>query len=91
MIVGNNYLHYDLSHYGTGETIQVTLQYAAWVRLMDYDNYMRYLRGQQYRFFGGYVNRSPYRIKPPYLGNWHLVIDLNGQPGQISATVQIFR
>ncbi len=82
------YLHYEL-YAGTENTIIVTLDKQANVRLMDYVNFNNYKQGLKYQFYGGLATVSPYRLKPPYLTQWHLVIDLQGFAGNVNATVQL--
>lgn len=91
MIFGTDYLHYDLSNIGPKETIKVKLETQAYVRLLDEHNYYKYINSQQYQYYGGFITSSPYNIKPPYNSNWHLIIDLGGGQGHLSAQVQIIR
>lgn len=89
MAYGTDFLHYELNHIGPNQTIQVVLDSQAYVRLMDYSNYISYLDGRQYNYYGGLVKVSPYKLKPPFLSNWHLIIDLGGDSGYINAQVKI--
>ena len=72
-----NYLHYGVD-VKADDAIQVTLDHTANVMVMDPVNYMHYQSKQQFRYYGGYVKSSPYNIRPPRAGNWHVVIDLGG-------------
>lgn len=58
--------------------VEVKLNYAANVMLLDDQNYERYYREDSYTYFGGYVTRSPYYIYVPHTGNWRVVIDNGG-------------
>lgn len=58
--------------------VEVRLNYAANVKLMDKDNYKWYREGESYEYYGGHVTRSPYRIKVPYTDYWILVVDNGG-------------
>jgi Domain of unknown function (DUF1883) len=69
--------------------VEVTLANAANVRLLDSLNFNSYRQGNQYRFYGGYVTRSPYRVRVPNAGHWHLVLDLGGYAGQIRSSVRV--
>ena len=84
-----DFVHYDLGHRNGGDTVEVTLGTAANVRLLDSFNFNIYRQGGQYNFYGGYVTRSPYSVRVPTAGNWHLVIDLGGYAGQIRSAVRV--
>jgi len=84
------YLHYQL-YIGKQEVIQATLQQQSHLRILDDKNYMLYRQGDQYRYHGGMATGSPAVIKPPQPGEWHLVIDLGGLEGEISATVHVIK
>jgi hypothetical protein len=84
-----DFVHYDLSQLSGGETVEVTLANAANVRLLDSLNLNSYRRGAQYQFYGGYVTHSPYTVRVPHAGHWHLVLDLGGYPGQIRSSVRV--
>ncbi len=82
-----NYLHYDLD-LQSGETVEVTLDKQANVRLLDDSNFTRYQRGEKHRYYGGRVTKSPVRLPPPHTGHWHLVVDLGGNAGTVKASVR---
>lgn len=84
------YLH---SSYQIGPSafIEVTLDGQANVMLLDNTNYSAYRRGQAFRYFGGWATRSPVRLTPPVYGHWHLVIDLGGYTGTISAKTRVLK
>ena len=84
-----DYVHYDLNQLSGGEMIQVTLANAANVRLLDELNFGLYRQGGQYRYYGGYVTQSPYTVRVPAPGNWHLVVDLGGYSGEIRSSVRV--
>jgi len=84
-----DFVHHDLSQLSGGEVVQVTLATAANVRLLDEANFSAYRQGRQYRYYGGYVTQSPYRVRVPASGHWHLVVDLGGYPGQIRSSVRV--
>jgi TPR repeat protein len=70
--------HYDLGYQiPIGETIvvEVTLNYSANVYLMESDDYDNYRECENFSYYGGRATQSPYRIKIPNSGFWHLVID----------------
>lgn len=82
------HLHYDFDLNGN-DTVRVTLNKQANVLLLDSSNYQKYRRGQRYNYYGGCVSRSPYFVSPPCQGHWHVVIDLGGYPGSVSASVSV--
>jgi hypothetical protein len=84
-----DFVHYDLNQLSGGEVIQVTLANAANVRLFDDANFASYQRGGQHRHYGGYVTQSPYAVRVPGPGHWHLVLDLGGYAGQIRSSVRV--
>ena len=70
--------HYDLGfQVPIGETIivEVTLNYSANVYLMEEDDYDKYKACENFSYYGGRATQSPYRLKIPHTGSWHLVID----------------
>ncbi len=82
-----NYLHYELD-LGRAEVVEVTLDKQANVRLLDDQNYSNYRRGEHHTYYGGLVKKSPARLTAPRSGRWHLVIDLGGYAGTVSAAVR---
>ena len=84
------YLHEDLGHQQSGAVVHVSLRgNAANVLLLDSTNLGRYQRGQRYSYHGGQVKRSPFRVFVPRSGHWHVVVDLGGYAGNVSASVQV--
>jgi len=85
-----NYLHYELDLTGD-DIVEVTLDKQANVRLMDETNFSNYKRGERHHYHGGLTKHSPARLAPPHSGHWHLVIDLGGYPGTVTASVRALR
>ena len=85
-----NYLHYEFS-LTPDEIVEVTLDKQANVRLLDDSNFDAYRRGSQHRYYGGLAKQSPVRIAPPAPGHWHLVVDLGGFGGSISASARVLQ
>jgi hypothetical protein len=85
-----NYLHYEFE-VGSDEVIQVKLDKQANVLLLDTANYRRYTRAQEFRYYGGLAKKSPFKIKAPYPGHWHLVIDIGGRKGTVRASVKTIK
>ena len=82
------YLHYEVD-LDTKDKVQVTLDHAANVMLLDAANYTQYRLGKECTFYGGYAKQSPVTIAPPHRGHWHVVIDLGGKSGTVRAAVAV--
>lgn len=85
-----NYLHYDL-HLSVNDSVEVTLDKQANVRLLDDLNYSKYRRGQKHTYYGGLAKKAPVHLSPPRPGRWHLVIDLGGYAGTVNASVRTIK
>lgn len=83
------HLRYDLGSLKKGSTVVVTLQNQANVQLMTSSDYSNYKAGRRYRYHGGRVTRSPFRIAVPSNGHWMVAVDLGGYAGRISASVAV--
>lgn len=60
------------------------------VVLLDEPNWWNYQRGLAYQpHAGGFFQVNAVRMRAPFLAVWNLVIDLGGQPGDITATYRI--
>ena len=83
-----NHLHYEFDA-SQGDVIEVTLDRAANVQLLDPANYENYKSGHGYRYHGGYATKSPVPLPVPRAGKWHLVIDFGGGAGQVRASARL--
>lgn len=83
------YQHYDLKTVEKGSIVEVTLGYAANVRIMDDSNYSNFKAGRRHQFFGGHVKQSPFKVSIPRTTRWHAVIDLGGYSGKIKSSVRV--
>ena len=83
-----NYLHYGLE-LKNGDIVQVDLDKQANVRLLDAANYGKYTKGEKHRYYGGLAKVSPIRLEAPGPGQWHLVVDLGGYPGRVTASTRV--
>lgn len=83
-----NFLHYEFDT-GPSDTIRVSLDRQANVRLLDTTNFHRYRSGDRHSFYGGLAKASPVHLRPPRSGHWHVVIDLGGYAGSVRAAVQL--
>lgn len=84
-----NFLHNDLGQLHGGEVVEVSLDHAANVRLMDSYNFSAYRQGRNATYYGGEARQSPVRLKVPQPGHWHVAIDLGGHSGHIRAGVRV--
>ena len=84
-----NYLHYDYPYLSAGTTIEIKLDKQANVRLLDDSNFQNYHNGLKYNFYGGLVTSSPFYLKVPFNGKWHLAIDLGGYAGAVNPIVNV--
>jgi hypothetical protein len=83
------HLVYDLGNIKRASTVVVNLQNQANVQLMTRTEYNNYKSGRRYRYHGGRVTRSPFRINVPSNGHWVVAIDLGGYGGRVSAGVAV--
>lgn len=83
------FLHNDLGYLQGGEVVEVTLDKAANVKLMDSSDFSSYSSGRGHHYHGGYVTKSPFRVAVPNAGHWHVAIDLGGYAGSVRAGVRV--
>lgn len=83
------YGYYDFGNLQEGQIVEVSLSKAANVRLMDSLNYNKYKSGRGHRYLGGYVTRSPFRLRVPNSGHWYLTIDLGGYSGNVRYSARV--
>lgn len=84
-----NFLHKELQ-LAESEGVEVTLSAPANVQLFDQENYELYRQGQACHYqAGGHTKESPVTLTPPSPGRWHLVLDLGGGAGHVSASMRL--
>lgn len=84
------YTLYKFDNLVKGNIVEITLRgNAANVLLLDSSNYNNYKSGRRYKYYGGYVTKSPYKIIVPYSGRWYVVINLGGYKGQVHSSVRV--
>lgn len=89
-IPGRDFIHQEME-VGPDDLIEVTLDNPANILLLDPVNYELYRNNRLYHYAkGGYVKHSPFRLRSPSQGTWHLAIDLGGGPGHVRAWVRVF-
>lgn len=69
------FIVYNLDYQKKDSVVEVTLNAATNVKLMDAMNFDLYKNQQQHKFIGGYVTVSPYRMVIPKDGHWVVTID----------------
>lgn len=80
---------WDLGSRKKGEMVEVDLDYASNVLLLDSSNYSSYRNGRNHRYYGGHVSRSPWRHPIPRSGHWYVVLDLGGHAGRVGGSVRV--
>lgn len=84
------HLHQEIEA-GPSDIVEVALDNAANVMLVDNPNYEQYKRGAAFRYYGGSYKESPAQIVPPHAGRWHLVVDLGGRGGRVQAGIRVLK
>jgi hypothetical protein len=72
-----------------GDVIEINLDHAANVLLLDSNNFSNYRSGRRYRYSGGFARRSPVRLQVPHEGHWYVVVDLGGLAGRVRANARL--
>ena len=84
------FLHNDIGYRQAGTLVEVTLGSSANVRLLDNMNYQHYKAGRSFRqYYAGHYRRSPVTFEIPRADRWHVVVDLGGYAGRVSAGVRV--
>jgi hypothetical protein len=82
------FIKFDITNAQGGSYIEVEISAAANVMLMDSSNFNSFKAGRNYRYQGGYVQRSPHRLVVPSNGSWKLVV-FNPHGGAVRASMRI--
>jgi len=85
-----NFLHYEFN-LSANDVVEVTLDKQANVRLLDDANFASFRNGQQHHYYGGLAKSSPVQLTAPHAGHWHVVVDLGGYSGTITASVRVLQ
>lgn len=83
------FLHKNLGYLNGGEVVEIDLDTAANVKLMNSGDFSDYRNNRRHSYYGGYVTRSPFRVAVPGAGHWHVTIDLAGRGGSIRSSVSV--
>jgi hypothetical protein len=81
------HLHFEVEA-GPRDTLEVVVDRAANVLLLDHDNYWKYCQQQEHSCYGGYVETGSALLKPYRVGRWHIVVDMGRSGGQVAASVR---
>ena len=73
---------------GTAISVEVTLNQAAYVYLVNAQGYQNYLEGKEFSYNGGYVSSSPYRIPIRSSNHWYVIVD-NGENAITGITANV--
>lgn len=65
---------------GPNLVVEVTLNHAANVYLVNAQGYQNYLNGSEFSHHGGYTTESPYRIRIPSSNHWYVIVDNGDEP-----------
>lgn len=60
-------------------SVEVQLQHAADVYLVDSINYQHMNAGRRYTYYGGHYTRTPVHISVQGAGRWYLIVRGGGQ------------
>jgi len=55
-------------------SVEVELNYASDVFLVDSTNFRNYQNGQRFKYFGGHYTESPVNITVNGIGRWYLIV-----------------
>ena len=81
-------IHYDFD-LGADDAVEVWLDKQAKVRMFDESNFQLFRNRQEHICYGGWATASRVLLRPPYAGHWHVVIDLGGYAGTVSASAYV--
>ncbi len=80
-----DYIHFPIQA-NSGDVIEVVIDRAANVQLLDPRNFEDYKSRRTYHYIGGYAKVSPVRLTVPRDDLWHVVVDLGGGAGRVRAS-----
>ena len=83
------FVHYDLGQASASDVVEVSIDCAANLLLLDSTNFQRYRNGNQHTYYGGHYTQTPVRIKVPHSGHWHIAIDFGGLGGNIRSSARV--
>ena len=84
------FTHYKLGYVAGGTVVEVTLKgSAANVRLMNQSNFNNFKAGRRHEYHGGLVTKSPFRVRVPQSGTWHVTVDMQGLRGTARSSIRV--
>ena len=60
-------------------SVNVELQHAADVFLVDSSNFQKYKSGRDFKYYGGHYTQTPVSITVSGVGRWYLIVRGSGQ------------
>ena len=85
------FIHTDLGNCRRGDLVVVELSAWANVQLMSTSDLNNYRKGRRYRFQGGLVKKSPFKLTIPSSGHWHVAIDNRGLRNPVRGGAKVIR
>lgn len=70
-------------------SVEVGLDNPGNVYLLSEKNYVHYCNDDDFEYYGGQVKNSPFWMRAPWEGEWHLVIDSEGAGEPVNVAVRI--
>jgi len=81
---------HDIGIIEEGHAVEIVLDYATTVLVMDQTNYVAYKsNSSQYRAISKYVTFLPYIVRLPRTTRWFVVVESKGQVGEVNSIVYI--
>lgn len=78
-----NHICHDLGFQmttGPNLVVEVTVNQAAYVYLVNAQGYQNYLNGNEFSYKGGYTSDKIYRIRIPSSNHWYIIVDNGDNP-----------
>ncbi|MBN1525711.1 MAG: DUF1883 domain-containing protein [Spirochaetales bacterium] len=72
-----------------GHVVKANIKGSAMVMLMDDSSYEKYTDGEDFDYFGKKAGVKPVLLKPPFPGEWHVVIEQTNPAKDIFVNIQI--
>jgi len=85
-----NYFHEDLGEKNQGETIEVSVPTAGFVRLLDQDNYRLFRIRKHHQYNGGPVKETGIQLRIPARGHWHVIVEMPGLTPDACEQIEVF-
>ncbi len=86
-----SYWFTDMGNLKAGNYVEIRMNMAANVRVMNMEAFENYKKKMPHDFIGGYVRFTPYAVTLPADGHWFVAVDRGGRPGTVTASVSIYQ